>query len=255
MDAEKFDDLIKRVGTARVNRLTALRGLLGGAAVALTGTAVASGDAEAKKKKAKNAGNKRKKGRKRNSQSYNGTPAPTTTKTTTTTTTKPTTTSTTTKPPTCDKHEDCGHGAEWDDQKCECRCKEEHHEICRLKDPYDDPYYLNGTCVDTKCPDIYDTYNSETCKCERPVCEAVYDCGDYEEWNEKECRCECAPSYEICEHGPYAGQCVDTTCKNEYLKFDKSECACVCKREPEYCDYGFEWSPYDCRCVKVKNAD
>jgi hypothetical protein len=49
MDDQRFDDLVKRFCTIRLTRLSALRGLAGGAA-ALAGAVLASDDSEAKKK-------------------------------------------------------------------------------------------------------------------------------------------------------------------------------------------------------------
>ena len=55
MDGEKFDDLIRRICTTRLTRMSALRGLVGSAAAALAGAAVASNEAEAKPKKVSGA--------------------------------------------------------------------------------------------------------------------------------------------------------------------------------------------------------
>jgi hypothetical protein len=71
MDGEKFDDLLKRFCTTRLTRLDALRGLVAGAAAALTGASIGSDDAEAKNKKkgaakqggVKAQGKKKKKGK------------------------------------------------------------------------------------------------------------------------------------------------------------------------------------------------
>lgn len=49
MDAEKFDDLIRTIGTTRMTRLTALRGLVAGAAAAVTGITLASNGEAGKK--------------------------------------------------------------------------------------------------------------------------------------------------------------------------------------------------------------
>lgn len=49
MDGEKFDALLRRVCTTRLTRFSALRGLVAGAAAALTGAALASQSADAKK--------------------------------------------------------------------------------------------------------------------------------------------------------------------------------------------------------------
>src|SRR5262245_24756579 len=56
MDGDTFDELVKRLTQARVTRLEALRGLLAGAAVGLTGATLAD-DADAKQKR-KAAGKK-----------------------------------------------------------------------------------------------------------------------------------------------------------------------------------------------------
>jgi hypothetical protein len=58
MDGERFDELIKRMGTARVTRMSALRSMLGGAAVALTGAVFAAEVVDAKKKKKGNGKNR-----------------------------------------------------------------------------------------------------------------------------------------------------------------------------------------------------
>src|SRR5215211_789495 len=50
MEDQRFDDLVKRLCTTRLTRLSALRGLAGGAAAALTGALLASDDTEAKKR-------------------------------------------------------------------------------------------------------------------------------------------------------------------------------------------------------------
>ena len=50
MDGEKFDDLLKRLCATRLTRISALRGLVAGAAAALTGATLASDDADAKKR-------------------------------------------------------------------------------------------------------------------------------------------------------------------------------------------------------------
>jgi hypothetical protein len=55
MDGEKFDDLIRQFCTTRLTRLSALRGLVAGAAAALTGATLASDDTDAKGKKRGNA--------------------------------------------------------------------------------------------------------------------------------------------------------------------------------------------------------
>ena len=52
MDGEKFDALLKRICTTRLTRISALRGLVAGAAAALTGAAIASDETDAKKKEA-----------------------------------------------------------------------------------------------------------------------------------------------------------------------------------------------------------
>src|SRR5215218_8492754 len=49
MDGENFDDLLKKVCTTRLTRLSVLRGLAAGAVAALAGSAVGSDDADAKK--------------------------------------------------------------------------------------------------------------------------------------------------------------------------------------------------------------
>ena len=43
MDDQRFDDLVRRLGTERLTRASALRGLVAGAVAALTGAAVGSG--------------------------------------------------------------------------------------------------------------------------------------------------------------------------------------------------------------------
>ena len=50
MDGEKFDDLLKRLCTTRLTRISALRGLVAGAAAALTGATLASDETDARKK-------------------------------------------------------------------------------------------------------------------------------------------------------------------------------------------------------------
>src|SRR5215212_10187017 len=52
MDGEKFDELIRKLTTIRLTRLSALRGMVAGAAAAVTGASVLE-DAEAKKAKKK----------------------------------------------------------------------------------------------------------------------------------------------------------------------------------------------------------
>jgi hypothetical protein len=59
MDPAPFDTLITRMGTTRVTRMTALRGLLGGAAVVLTAVGIAPSDVLAAKANRK-SGNRRK---------------------------------------------------------------------------------------------------------------------------------------------------------------------------------------------------
>jgi hypothetical protein len=64
MDGEKFDDLLKRLCTTRLTRISALRGLVAGAAAALTGAAIASDETDAKKKRGGAKKGAAKKGRK-----------------------------------------------------------------------------------------------------------------------------------------------------------------------------------------------
>jgi hypothetical protein len=228
MDSEKFDDLIKRIGTARVSRLTALKGLLGGAAVALTGAAVATSDADAKNKK-KGKSKKKGKKRQRNSQAvapvYNDPPkeAPKST------THAPTTSApATTEAPKCpkDSYEDCGYDAKWSDESCSCECNEKYYDFCRAKD---DPYYLYGTCVDTKCDEYYE-YNPETCKCEE-VC-YPQTCEEY--------------GYKCGKHDDGCGgyiECGDCSGKDYYKNSycdEYGKCAC----DAYTCDY-YECNDYD----------
>jgi hypothetical protein len=49
MDGEQFDDILRRFCTTRITRVDTLRGLVAGAAAALTGSALVSDDADAKK--------------------------------------------------------------------------------------------------------------------------------------------------------------------------------------------------------------
>ncbi len=56
MDGQDFDALTKRLATARMSRLRALRSLLGGSMAAVTGATVASDAADAKKNGAKSKG-------------------------------------------------------------------------------------------------------------------------------------------------------------------------------------------------------
>ncbi len=49
MDGTQFDQLIKRLGTTRVSRLTALRGLVAGAVAGATGMSLTREEAGAKK--------------------------------------------------------------------------------------------------------------------------------------------------------------------------------------------------------------
>src|SRR3954469_5245459 len=49
MDGEKFDDLVKRLTTARLTRLSALRGLIASRVVGLTRATLAADETEAKK--------------------------------------------------------------------------------------------------------------------------------------------------------------------------------------------------------------
>src|SRR5215203_2542736 len=49
MDGQKFDELIKQICTTRLTRLNALRGLVAGAAAAVTGSALVAHDAGATK--------------------------------------------------------------------------------------------------------------------------------------------------------------------------------------------------------------
>ena len=60
MDGDRFDDLIKRLGTTRLTRLTALRGLAVGALAATLGIA-APDEADAKRKKSCSECQKKKK--------------------------------------------------------------------------------------------------------------------------------------------------------------------------------------------------
>ena len=53
MDGEKFDALLKRMCTTRLTRLDALRGLVAGAAAAVTGASLGSNETKAQKKKKK----------------------------------------------------------------------------------------------------------------------------------------------------------------------------------------------------------
>ncbi len=53
MDDKRFDDLSKRLASTRLTRLSLLRGLVGGAAAAVTAAVLSSGDADAKSKKRK----------------------------------------------------------------------------------------------------------------------------------------------------------------------------------------------------------
>src|SRR5215208_6354303 len=55
MDGQKFDELVKQFCTTRLTRLSALRGLVAGAAAAVTGSALATDDADAKGKKGRGA--------------------------------------------------------------------------------------------------------------------------------------------------------------------------------------------------------
>jgi hypothetical protein len=67
MDGKTFDDLIRRFCTIRLTRVSALRGLVTGAATALTGAALASDETDAKKKggKGRQKSSKGKSGRKK----------------------------------------------------------------------------------------------------------------------------------------------------------------------------------------------
>jgi hypothetical protein len=247
MDSEKFDDLIKRIGTARVSRLTALKGLVGGAAVALTGAAVATSDADAKNKK---KGKSKKKGKKksRNSQAvapiYDNGPAPAPIHKPADDTKTPS--NNTSPAPVCDKYEDCGYDARWDDKECRCVCKQDYYEWCEYGD-------YASTCVDSKC-DEYSEYDWKTCSCVE-VCYPPYDdfCG-YGEWDYDKCACSCEGDYyELCEYGDYAGTCVDTKC-GDYLSYDKKSCSCFCEADDytrNSCEYGYEWSDYDCKCIRL----
>jgi hypothetical protein len=51
MDSDRFDAVIRRVGTTQLTRGTALRGLAGGALAAVLGTALAAHETDAKKKR------------------------------------------------------------------------------------------------------------------------------------------------------------------------------------------------------------
>ena len=55
MDGERFDSLIKRLGTTRLTRLTALRGLAAGARRLATGMSLFAEEAEAARKKRRSA--------------------------------------------------------------------------------------------------------------------------------------------------------------------------------------------------------
>lgn len=206
MDSEKFDDLIKRMGTARVTRLTALRGLVGGAVAAVAGTAIATSDADAKSKK---RGKSKKKGKKKSRRSqalapvYNDSPSKPS---------KPgdkTPTDGTTSGPVCDTYEDCGYDAKWDDEECRCVCKNDYKEFCNSE--YADDY-LYGTCISSRCEE-YTEYSPRSCSCEEvcypQTCKDLYaECGVHDDGcggKTEDCGQCNAYDNSVCD---YAGRCV-----------------------------------------------
>jgi len=252
MDGERFDSLIKRFTVTRVTRLEALRSLVGGAAVAVTGAAFASEVADAKKKRGKKKG-KKSKDNQQNTAPYNP-PSP-----------PPyngggnnggnDNHGTTTSAPTCDKHKDCGYGAYWDDTTCDCACDDSGYEYCDSKDAYD--YSAYGTCVSTDCSkygDYYE-YDSHSCSCQ-PLCQPESDCPAYSTWSYESCSCECDKGYDYCQaQGSYYNTCVSKDC-GEYQEYDSDSCSCkdICEHVYDCGAYG-EWDYKTCSCKCDKGYD
>jgi hypothetical protein len=193
MDSEKFDQLIKRLAQARIDRMTAVRGLVGGTAAALTGAAIATDDAEAKgKKKGKKGGKSSKKGKKKSRRnqnlytapapSYDTGPAPAPKAPE-----KPKEEAPKPAPEVCEE-EYCGDGQYWDTKDCRCQCKKDGYTVCRVENAYDDyDRSLYGTCVNTDCG--YLTYDEKSCSCYCDQSGAKY-CDPYDEyWDEYDCKC------------------------------------------------------------------
>jgi hypothetical protein len=249
MDGERFDSLIKRFTVTRVTRLEAVRGLLAGAGLAVTGAAFASEIADAKSKhkgKKKKKSKKGKGGSSNNQQGSYTSPSPSPT---------PPPYSggdnnkhddpikgTTTGKPTCDKYEDCGYDAYWDDSDCRCICNkyDKGYEYCDNKDSYD-----YGTCKSTEC-DGYQEYDSYSCSCQDIKCdknEAYCSYGDYAgqcvstkcdygTYNSDTCSCdpiECKKYEVYCSYGKYAGQCVSTDCSSYGYGYEYSSDSCSCE--------------------------
>jgi hypothetical protein len=241
MESEKFDELIKRVGTARVSRLTALRGLAGGALAALAGVAVATETEAGKGRKSSKKRKSKKKSRNSVAPTYDSPPVY-----------KPvekTTTTSTTAAPTCpkDKYEDCGYDADWDDKDCRCVCKKNNHDYCRSDyDPY-----LYGTCVDKDCPE-YTSYDDSTCKCKEvcypKTCEELgYDCGDHKDncGNDIHCGACCEPK--TCHDQGYECGNWDDTCGTP---IDCGDC-----KGKDYYDNGYCDADGKCACDAYTRDD
>jgi hypothetical protein len=254
MDGKQFDSLIKRFTVTRMTRLEAVRGLIAGAGLAVTGTVLASDVIDAKHKGKKKKKGKKSKDNQQGTGPYNPPSPPPYSGGDNKGDNNKHDDGTTTSSPTCDKYEDCGYDAHWDDGYCGCVCdkSDKGYAYCDAKDSYD-----YRTCVSTDCSKYGDYYEYDpySCSCQQQCQPPEYGCGEYGEWSYDTCSCECSGKKdytEICG-GKYAdpyvsGTCVSTKC-DDYQEWDSDYCACrdICDNVYECGDYG-EWNYDKCAC-------
>jgi hypothetical protein len=232
MDSKTFDELIKQVGTARLTRLSALRALLGGSALAITGAAFATEDADAKRGK-KGRKRKNRRPRRRVKGVHDTAPPP---YKPTKPKEEPTTEEPTTEAPLeCDAYGNCP------DEKCSTwKCVE-------VK--YDDGYggyitkgfceYSPVVCEEKPCKIGHCDQKTGKCKYEPVICEEKPCKIGY--CNESSGKCKYEPV--ICEPKPCKiGYCNEKTGKCEYDQV-------ICEYG-YYCDpYAENYDPYNPTCV------
>jgi hypothetical protein len=209
MDSKKFDEVIKQIGTARMTRLSALRSLVGGAALAITGAAIGPELVDARRAK-KAGGRSRKKGRKAGRRkSY----IPTV----------PTDNGPKPGPKPDPKPECYADNYEYGDGEDYKRCCNGHCD------------YL-GICGD--CPVECDPYTNE---CPDEPC-SEWECVDHsyvDEYGQKVKKGFCEYTALICEEKECkAGSCNESTGYCEYVDYCDSDTCCTPRNKCEYaiCD-------------------
>jgi hypothetical protein len=227
MEDQTFDDLIKQLGTTRLTRLSALRGLAAGAAAAVAGAALVS-DGEAKK----HAKKKSKKSKKAKTTSGGATSGGATGDVAA----QPSLTAQqevkacpagarqtrhlgeacgSTNCCVASENLECQKVAETGAFRCECKTG---FVAC------------DDQCVAISCPGG-SALNTTTCECECPDGTVTCDNGacvsdecpiDGQTVNLETCRCECGEDEELC-----GGECVSNVCTGGQV-FNPSTCACGC---------------------------